>query len=235
MLRMSAYCELNAESVRSHPVFARLESGEKSTFAAIAPGLVFLSFTWQEILRINAERAIDPIVRAICTQARADERHHDRWLMHDLTVLCPSLRPDVIWLFDHEQARGRDACYDLLAEATQCTDDWMRVTLMMAIEAASKMFFSTMVPILVRRGWTEKLAYYSEHHLESEYAHDIYHDEFHARLEAHPLGNEEHVRHRSLVQRVHAALGIVFDEAALRAELPVIIPVARARRPSYVA
>lgn len=239
MIRISTYAEAAALPLREHGVFERLARGSRASFAAMAPGFLSLTFTWQEVLRINAERAVDPTVREICTQARADERNHDRWLVHDISVLRPELSPDILWIHANERSRARDACYDLLAEVTGTCDDWSRVTVMMAMEAGSKIFFSTIMPILTARGWTEKLAYFSPHHLESEFAHDMYHDEFYDKLRSCPLDDAGLARHLALVDRIHAALRTIVDEAerlVVNARVDAPPPsLPRARRPSYVA
>lgn len=214
MLRISQYATRQAQSIASHPLFAAMENSDLAAFQALAPKLVFLSFTWQEILRINAERSSSAAAREICEHAREDEKGHDRWIMHDVSVLCPSLKTDIVWLFNQEQALVRDACYDLLSEVITDIADVDRITVMLAVESASKMFFSTLVPILARKGWTERLAYYTQKHLDSEYEHAIYDEDFERQMKDLPLSSQAYDRCIALVDRVHDRLQVNFDAAA---------------------
>jgi hypothetical protein len=101
--------------------FAKLEyfrllegPSQRSDVETMAQGLSFFVLSFQDMLRINAEKVRDPAYAHIVAAQRAGDAGHDHWFLNDLRRL--GIEPNVRWLFGRSHERTRDTAYEVISD-----------------------------------------------------------------------------------------------------------------------
>jgi hypothetical protein len=211
-----------------HPFFAELRQDRPlEQVLAFAPRLAFWVMSFQDVLRLNAQRVRDPELNLLMLRHRSEERGHDHWFFEDVAVLMG--RPLTLTdLWDRPHERTRDASYDLISEVLRPMDDRLRVVLVLTLESTSHAFFSRTAALTQSSGTNKRLKYFSNHHMEAEEQHEVFEEQMEAMLrgiELTPALREEAV---TLVDRIYTAFHAMFD--GLHTEL-----LASVNRPDWLA
>lgn len=186
---------------------------------AFAPRLAFWVMSFQDVLRLNAQRMQDPELAMLMLRHRQEERGHDHWFFEDAAQLMG--RPFNLtepWGRTHEATR--DASYAILAEAMRPLDDKLRIILVLTLESTSHAFFTRTANLPQTLSQGTRLKYFSNHHMEAEEQHEVFEEQMEAMLLGMELTPELHAEAIALVDRVYAAFHSMFDGFQPEAQRP---------------
>ncbi|MGZ3459669.1 MAG: hypothetical protein ACXU86_14335 [Archangium sp.] len=205
-----------------HPLFDTLRPDRPlEQVLAFAPRLAFWVMSFQDVLRLNAQRVKDPELSMLMLRHRAEERGHDDWFFDDVAVLTGRrLTLGELWERAHESTR--DASYALLAEVLRPMDDRLRVVLVLALESTSHAFFTRAASLSPTLGSGKRLKYFSNHHMQAEEQHEVFEEQMEAMLRGIELTPALRSEAFALVDRIYAAFHAMFD--GLGAEPAVALP-----------
>ncbi|HEY0095942.1 MAG TPA: hypothetical protein VGB96_16555, partial [Archangium sp.] len=203
-----------------HPFFAELRPDRPlEQVLAFAPRLAFWVMSFQDVLRLNAQRVQDAELSRLMHRHQAEERGHDEWFFEDIALLVgrPLTLTDV-WSRTYESTR--DASHTLIAEVLRPLDDRLRVVLVLTLEATSHVFFTRAARLVRAAGSPSrvKLKYFSDHHMAAEEQHEVFEEQLEAYLRAIELTPALREEGRALVDRVFAAFDAMFDGMRARVE-----------------
>jgi hypothetical protein len=194
-----------------HPCFGALRQDlPLEQVLAFAPRLAFWVMSFQDVLRLNAQRVKDPELTMLMLRHRSEERGHDDWFFEDLAALQgrPLSLTD-IWSRGHEATR--DASFALISEVLRPMDDRLRVVFVLALESTSHAFFSRTSSLPQKLSSGKRLKYFSSHHMEAEEQHEVFEEQMEAMLLAMELTPELRAEAIALVDRVYEAFHAMFD------------------------
>ncbi len=217
-----------------HPFFERLEQepmqGPPFPFA---PALMFWIMGFQDVLRLNEHFAQDPTVKRFAARHRVEDSEHWSWFLDDLTMLGMTDR-DVTFLFGGGHRATRDVTYGILAEVYRVSDDRLRVPLILSLESTAHVFFTRVARYAQRLGLRDRLRFFGSEHLAAEESHDFHADET-DEIDDLALPDSLRVEAIAMVQRIHQAFMIMFDDPAFSftpanpiPPRPVVAPAAAA-------
>jgi hypothetical protein len=195
----------------AHPFFGELRQDKPLREAlAFAPRLAFWVMSFQDVLRLNAQRVRDPELAMLMLRHRAEERGHDEWFFEDIALLMgrPLTLSDV-WSRAHESTR--DASNDLIAEVLRPMDDRLRMVLVLGLEATSHVFFTHAARLARASGAQLGLKYFSDHHMDAEEQHEVFEEQMEESLRGIELSPELREEGCALVDRLFAAFEAMFD------------------------
>jgi hypothetical protein len=228
------YISEKQAEIAQHPFFARLEgqAAFESTMDFVA-GMTFWVFVFQDILRLNEARMVDPVLGRIARHHRSEDRGHDSWFLDDLDKLDPSPR-DYRWLFGQHHAQTRDAAYALISEVFRASNDHVRILLLLTLESAGHVFFERSAEFVSLHGADKSLRYFSSTHLEVEKDHSMFEAEMMKPLDVE-LSPSVRAEALAMVDRCYAAFDLLFSglesRVVRRASGNLSVP-APANRPS---
>jgi hypothetical protein len=207
-----------------HHVFDGLQQdGPLEQVLAFAPRLAFWVMSFQDVLRLNAQRMQDPELAMLMLRHRQEERGHDHWFFEDAAQLMG--RPFNLtepWSRTHEATR--DASYAILAEAMRPLDDRLRIVLVLTLESTSHAFFTRTANLPQTLSQGTRLKYFSNHHMEAEEQHEVFEEQMEAMLLGMELSPELRAEAIALVDRVYAAFHSMFDGFQTEAQRPAVKP-----------
>jgi hypothetical protein len=194
-----------------HLVFDELQQDKPlEQLLAFAPRLAFWVMSFQDVLRLNAQRVTDPELAMLMLRHRAEERGHDHWFFDDVAELMGRpLNLTEPWSRMHESTR--DASYAILAEVLRPMDDRLRVVLVLALESTSHAFFSRTSNLPQTMSHGKRLKYFSNHHMEAEEQHEVFEEQMEAMLLGMELTPDLRAEAIALVDRIYAAFHLMFD------------------------
>ena len=193
------------------PFFVHLEGpATRQEVEAFVPGLTFFVFAFQDILRLNADRVQDPVLKRIAAQHRDEDRHHELWFLNDLEVL--GREPRIGWVFGSEHRVTRDASFTLISEVYHSHEDRVRIALPLALEATGDVFFSRVDSFLDRARIKGNLMYFSRGHHEVELAHEMFEDQQQSLLSDISLTASERTRCLDMVNRIFGSMEVLAAE-----------------------
>lgn len=156
-----------------HPFFVHLRKNPPTDWV---PGfLPFIGFwvkAFQDILGIIENRVKDETMLAIATHIRQGDVGHDDWFARDMALVGNPL-PTYVEVFGPAHKSTRLASYAIIAEAYRAQDDRMLIVLLLALEAASYVFFTKMAEYLEHARYPHELHYFGRRHLDAELEHGI--------------------------------------------------------------
>lgn len=195
-----------------HPFFSYLENcASVEDFLQIAADLAFWVMVFQDVLRLNEERVKDPYFRKLARHHRIEDRGHEQWFLEDVASLRNKNRSTIRELFDKENTTTRDAAYAIVSEVFHIHDERLRVILLFTLESTGHIFFDRAAKFVDNNGYTERLKYFSNNHLEVEKAHAIFEEEMEKKFFSIVLSMEKRSEAKALVDRVYAAFTLMFD------------------------
>jgi hypothetical protein len=212
MERILDLLDTRQRAFAAHPFLRRMER----TVSVVVPGLAFWVLTFHDLLESCEPRMVDPELRRILRHHLAEESGHDVWYLEDLQRLGVPL-PDPTQLFGPTHQGVRRASYALMAEAIRSQSDWVRIALVLMMEATGAVFFTRASQY---RHWpAEGLAFFSGRHLEVEKAHELFERRMRDWLRGQRLSDADFAESRAAVDRGFAAFGEMFD--GIEAEVTV--------------
>ncbi len=210
--RMQRILDLVHERRRAfaaHPFFTAFErQAPYEEIRVVVPRLAFWVLTFHDLLELCEPLMQDTELRRIVRHHRGEEAGHDRWYLDDLVRLGEPL-PDAVALFGEGHVAARRASYRLMAEAIRSENDWVRIALVLMMEATGAVFFTHAAAY---RHWPARgLQFFSGHHLEVEKGHELFERRMTAFLAAKTLEDDAHRVTEAAVLRGFAAFDAVFD------------------------
>lgn len=211
MQRIRQLIEAKEAAFAAHPFFARLaRNAPFEDTRRFAPQLTFWVFTFQDVLRLNESRVVDPTLRALVSQHAKEDSGHEHWFLNDVTGIDGAI-PSLSWLFSPDHAATRDAGYAMMSEVFRATYDAERIALLLALESAAHAFFPQVSSYLQRQGRAEGLRYFSGMHLDAEAGHELFEEEMDAVVNALALDDAQYEATQALVERIFGAFTSMFD------------------------
>jgi hypothetical protein len=171
--------------------------------AVIARNLAFFVFGFQDILRLNVARIVDPELRAMSDVHRKEDAGHELWFLRDASKLGADL--EVAWVLGRPGRNTRDCTLELIAEVFQPHVDPVRVLIPIVIDVTGEAFFSRAFKFFRKAGKSD-LEYFSESHWEVERSHELFEDEDLERLRNVQLTPELREEAQALVNRMFAVM-----------------------------
>jgi len=200
-----------------HPFFAHLrEHPPVDWVSGFLPFIAFWVKAFQDLLGIIEDRVQDPEMRAIASHIREGDAGHDHWFALDMTLVGNPM-PTYQEVFGPDHKSTRLASYALVAEVFRVKDDRMLIVLLLALEAASYVFFTKMAEYLEHAGYPHELQYFGRRHLDAELEHGIVEAEMDNQVERSFASSPElRVEALSLVDRIFEAFNGMFSGFAPR-------------------
>lgn len=194
-----------------HPFFIRLREHPPADWVAgFLPFIAFWVKAFQDLLGIIEDRVEDPTMRAIASHIRQGDAGHDNWFALDMKLVGNPL-PTYQEVFGPEHRSTRLASYALVAETFRVQDDRLLIVLLLALEAASYVFFTKMAEYLEHAGFPHELQYFGRRHLDAELEHGIVEAEMDNQVErSFATSPELRVEALALVDRTFAAFNSMF-------------------------
>ncbi|WP_020410221.1 hypothetical protein [Hahella ganghwensis] len=171
-------------------------------------GLSFWIMTFQDALRLNASKFNDPSLGKIAEQHRQEDSGHELWYLHDLAALGIQT-PDLYTLYSPCLSFVRDSSYEIMSQIISTDDDYTRLALIEAIEAASEVFFCHIVKNTSSGDKHLNLLFFSNHHYQAELSHNE--ENLMAVFHSHHLTERERERVIAAVDRTFKAFHTIFD------------------------
>jgi hypothetical protein len=195
-----------------HPLFDALLRTDLPLEQALAfaPRLAFWVMSFQDVLRLNANRVRDPELQMLMLRHCAEERGHDDWYFEDIALLMGRpLGLGDMWSPAHQSTR--DASLALISEVLRPMDDRLRVVVVLALESTSHAFFTRATALTQVLGNGKRLKYFASHHMEAEAHHEVFEEQMEAMLLGLELSPEVRARALALVDRIYEAFHAMFD------------------------
>lgn len=156
----------------AHPLFSHLEQrGSFDDILAIAPRVAFFVMCFQDVIRLVPRLTTDPLLRKLGRTHEREDKGHQLWFLEDLERFGVSC--DVKALFSDERAAIRDITYEQIADVVHARNDWARLGVVLALEAAGTEFFGKIIAVLERADRARGLKYFSRSHQRVEQRHEV--------------------------------------------------------------
>jgi hypothetical protein len=195
-----------------HPFFTHLEKcASIHDFLEVSADLAFWVMVFQDILRLNEERVKDPYLHKLAKHHRIEDRGHELWFLEDIENLRNKNKRDITGLFDKNNTSTRDAAYAILAEVFNLHDERLRVILLFTLESTGHIFFGKAADFVEKTGYTQRLKYFSNNHLEVEKAHAMFEESMEKEFFSIVLSVEKRAEALALVDSVYNAFSSMFD------------------------
>jgi len=191
--------------VTQTPFLRRLEGGPatRSSASLLCRQLTFWVMTFQDVLRINTAKVVDPEMRRVAQEHLREDRGHERWFWHDADRLG-ALQPSS-WVFGVEHEPTRDTSFEVMSEVYRAESDVERIALVLALEGTGHVFFPRVISFLGRAGVSAGLEYFADSHFEVERQHDVFVGRSHDRVDTLAASASEETRAVAVVERVFRA------------------------------
>lgn len=156
-----------------HPFFVHLRRNPPTDWVAgFLPFIGFWVKAFQDVLGVIENRVKDETMLAIASHIRQGDMGHDEWFARDMALVGNPL-PTFAEVFGPAHKSTRLASYAIVSEAYRAKDDRMLIVLLLALEAASYVFFTKMAEYLEHGGFPHELHYFGRRHLDAELEHGI--------------------------------------------------------------
>jgi hypothetical protein len=194
----------------AHPFFANLDAlNSVEEFLGVASDLAFWVMLFQDVLRINETRIKDSYLRKLAKHHRLEDSGHDKWFLED--VATQGNKCGINDLFDKKNTITRDAAYSIMAEVYNLHDERLRIVLLFTLESSGHIFFTKAAKFVDNNGYSDRLKYFSNTHLEVEKAHAMFEEEMERGFYSISLSVEERSAAIALVDKVYEAFNLMFD------------------------
>jgi hypothetical protein len=187
---------------------------QRSDVEIMARGLSFFVLSFQDMLRINADKVKDPAFTAIVLAQRDGDAGHDNWFLSDLRRL--GIEPNVRWLFGKSHERTRDTAYEIIAELHAAPDDCSRVVVGLVLEATSSEYFRRVHHFFAGLGLVDGYRFFGREHWQAEQGHDALEGASRAQLEAVTLSESTRQQALATAARVFRSVSHMCEDLADR-------------------
>jgi hypothetical protein len=232
MLALKKRIAVYRRELSNHALFGVLEASHTpAPLARIARALAGWPMIFQDVLRLNFERARDSRFEHLVEYRLHEDAGHDRWFLDDLRALGTEL-PAFDEFFGAEFRSIRDACYALTTEVYHCESGAERLALLLALEASGHAFFEHLSAAANRVCPDLCLRYFARTPPNVEADYDLFHETIDADLNRIVLSSAERERCEAVVARVHRTFCDLFSYLAESAQQRPITDVRALRQPS---
>jgi hypothetical protein len=187
------------------PFFGMLEGpASLDEVKAIVEQLTSFVFGFQDILRLNGARILDPRLKAMAETHRREDAGHEIWFLRDSARL--EVKQEVAAVLGKRGRNTRDCTLELIAEVFRTDSDHERVLIPIVIDVAGEAFFSRVYRFFDRAGVNVKLEYFSEAHWQVETGHELFDRADAEYLESIQLDPQQQRAATALVERMFAVM-----------------------------
>lgn len=215
MKQVLANIETLTREFSALPYFRILETpGRRSELEIMARGLTFFVLSFQDVLRLNAEKMTEPLLKEIAAGQRKDDAGHDTWFLNDLAKL--GIEPNLKWVFGKDHQRTRDASYEIISEVYAASDDYSRLIVALVLEATSGVYFSRVYKFVASMGLEDGLVFFSRHHWDVEQSHELFEDAAQNRLKSIELCETSRAHAVATASRVFRSVSSMCNDLSAR-------------------
>jgi hypothetical protein len=195
-----------------HPFFERIaEDRSLDELVPFAQRMTFWIQSFQDLLRLNEARVINPELRKIARCHRVEDEGHNEWFISDLSTMN-SREPGIRSLYSSEHSPIRDASYLLISEVFRARNDYERIVLLLILESAAYIFFERIADFSERAGYSGVLKYFSNHHFSAEQSHQSLDEQsIEAYIDSIQLTQDEKKGIFEMIDRAYNAFTVMFD------------------------
>ena len=184
------------------------------------PNMGFWVHTFQDTLKLIARKITDPTMKQIAVHIQTGDTGHNNWFCRDMKVLGLDV-PTLPELYKPEHEAARLTSYAIISEIFRAHDDRLLIVLLLAMEAASYVFFESMTVYFEENEFPVELHYFGRTHLDAELHHGIVEAEMDMRVEAAiERSREIQTEALAIIDRVFATFTDLFDSFVAPPESP---------------
>lgn len=216
MLLIQEYLEIKQNLLLKNKLFQYLEWGvyQLEDFSRLAYSISFWVMSFQDLLRINLSQINDKQYYQIVRQHLMEDVGHDNWFLYDLKAMNLE-QPSLQILYSKPHTAVRDATFSLMSEVFRATYDYERIVLVLTLESAGHIFFESVADFVEKHNYTNRLKYFSHHHLSVEKSHEIFEKQIQSYLNNIQLSHDEELQVLNMIDRVYKAFELMFDGLAI--------------------
>lgn len=222
MKTVQAYIDSKQSELLNHEFFEILKNLDSiEEISSFVPELTFWAMTFQDILRINEEKVIDPFYKKVARHHRLEDAGHEKWFLSDKQYMSKYHadkdygRDDVAWLYSKDSELVRDAAYALMSEIYKIDNEVLNIVLLLTLESSGHVFFKEVSDQVKKTGEDKNLQYFSSSHLEVELAHAMFEEEMERKIYEKRLDISTRREALQLVDRCYVAFSKMFDGLVL--------------------
>ena len=170
---LEAHIEFRQSELLEHPYIKRLEAKYSTSDVGItARGLTFFVMAFQDVLRVSAERATDPVLAPMIRNHYSEDAGHEQWFLADLQRL--GIDVGVQYIFSPDHTLCREVGFELVGEAMLTADDAKRLALVLSLEAIGHVFFERVISCLEAFDQGDDYQYFGRFHQDIEHNHAVF-------------------------------------------------------------
>jgi hypothetical protein len=220
MRAVREHIETHCRALAAHPFLSEMRP-HRDPRRALAFALVIAPWVmiFQDVIRINAQRAEDPAIKQQLGRHVLEDQDHARWFLADMDYLFGTGMPDVAWMFGRETAVTREASLAIASEVFRIRDDALRLVLVEALEASARLFMERVLHLVGASEGAEHLQYFGLRHEQAEAGHEMFEDDAARDTHEIELPDSTRTEAKALVDRIFHEFSRIAQEA-LRASLP---------------
>ncbi|MBD2533306.1 hypothetical protein H6G97_28555 [Nostoc flagelliforme FACHB-838] len=206
------YIKKKQGDFEQHPFFDKItKSDSLDALSSVAERISFWVMIFQDVLRLNEARFVDPNLSQVAKQHRLEDGGHNVWFLEDLNKLNTQ-EPKLTSLFQDDHILIRDAAYALVSEVLEVRNDYERIALLLSIEGTAHSLFENTAVFCERIGYSKILKYFSYNHFNAEDNHEsLMDDGLEATLNNIHLSQDEHKGIFEVIDHTYEAFTSMYD------------------------
>jgi hypothetical protein len=223
MLTIKQYIATLKSQLNQHSFFTQLtQQRELSRALSFAPSAAFWVLAFQDMLRLNAQRAKNPEIKRLLEQHVSEDAGHEEWYFEDLKALYGDLFVRPKDLFSAHSLDARGTAFSIVSEMFRIEDDYLRLVFVEVLEATAQVFFENVSVYLRASGNYQKLKYFGAIHQQAESEHEMFEGHIKQQTQAYIFTTSQQEEARDLVERTFLHFEVLFTqfEERLNAPLP---------------
>lgn len=225
MLTIKHHITTLKQQLNQHTFFTQLhQQRELSSALAFAPSAAFWVLSFQDMIRLNAQRAKNPEIKEILEQHVSEDAGHEEWYFEDLRALYGELFAQPKDLFSLRNLDARGTAFSIVSEMFHIEDDYLRLVFVEVLEATAEVFFENVSLYLRASGDYQKLKYFGATHQKAESAHEMFEAHIKQRTNAFTFTSSQREAARNLVERTFMHFKVLFDQFEERLHAPLPTP-----------
>lgn len=174
MIHVEQAIDTAQQGLAQEPFLQRLatRTGTREHCRILAAQLTFWAMTFQDVIRLNAQKTTSPRLAPLVRQHYTEDRGHDAWFWADAERLGAVQPP--AWYFGASHAAVRDLSHALMSEVFMAHSDEERLALVLALEGGAEVFFPRVVGYFERSVGSQGLVYFADAHRQVDSNHDLF-------------------------------------------------------------
>lgn len=218
MRSIQDYIDFKQQEFSNHPFFEKLKQLKNlEEISYFVPELTFWAMSFQDVLRLNEKRIMDPYLKKIARHHRLEDSGHDKWFLQDkkymgAVSIDDSCNNDTVsWLYGKENQITRDASYAIIAEVFRAEYEILNIALLLTVESSGHVFFEEVARQVKKTGEDKNLKYFSNFHFDVEMAHAVFEEEMERSLLGIQVSLEVKRDALKMINRCYDAFHHMFD------------------------